>query len=166
MEELRQILATLKQPEYVHILLNPIPVYGTIAGAVALVTGLILKSRPAQLVALLLILLSTLSVWPVMEYGEGGADRVHDLLNKDGQKWLHEHEERAEHLAFIFYVTAALAVVAMLAPKFLPKFATLATGLTLVAALASLLAGAYIGHAGGQVRHTEFRQGPPPADEE
>src|SRR5476651_289933 len=98
MDEFHQILAAFRQPEYIHILLNPLPVYGVGCGVLALATGLIFKSRAAQLVALLLILLGTLSIWPVMKYGEIASNRVFDMVNQAGQQWLQAHEARAEKL--------------------------------------------------------------------
>jgi hypothetical protein len=159
--EFSQILQTLKQPEYVHILLNPLPVYATAMGALALALALLMRSRPAQIVALTIIVVGTLSVWPVMEYGERGADRVYAMSVGDAQKWLHEHEERAEDTAWIFYGTAALAVAGIAAGWKWPKIATWLAVATLLAGVVCLAAGGWIAHAGGQVRHSEFRDGPP-----
>ena len=59
----------LQQPEYVHVLLNPIPVYAMVSGILALIVALVLRSRPAQITAYVVILFAALSVWPVGEYG-------------------------------------------------------------------------------------------------
>lgn len=48
MTELHDFLQQLRQPEYVHVLLNPIPVYGMASGILALVVALILRSRPSR----------------------------------------------------------------------------------------------------------------------
>ena len=45
MNEWEQVLRILKQPEYVHVLLNPLPVYGMVCGILALIVALFLKSR-------------------------------------------------------------------------------------------------------------------------
>jgi len=39
MTELQQMLEALKRPEYVHVLLNPLPIYGMVIALVALVLG-------------------------------------------------------------------------------------------------------------------------------
>jgi hypothetical protein len=153
---------TLKQPEYVHVLLNPLPVYGTAMGALALIVGLLLRSRTAQGVALLVILVGTLSVWPVEHFGEGGYDRVHSMSNTAGQRWLIEHVRRADAVVWIFYVTAILAAIGIVALWKFPKIGTWLSVLSLVGALACLVAGGWISYAGGKVRHTEFRNAPPP----
>ena len=48
----------LSQPEYIHVLINPLPVYGLTMGIIALVFALVLRSRPAQMVTLALIFVS------------------------------------------------------------------------------------------------------------
>ena len=162
MSEFHQFLQALKQPEYVHVLLNPLPVYATAMGVLGLVIALFMRSRPAQVLALIIVVCGCGSVWPVIEYGEGGYDRVYAMSNKDAQQWLDVHMHRAQHAQYAFYAIAILAVVTMLALWKLPKFATRLAVLTLAGAILCLGLGAWIGHAGGQVRHSEFRDGPPP----
>jgi hypothetical protein len=41
-------LDLLKKPEYIHVVLNHLPIFGTIFGAFALATSLILRSRTAR----------------------------------------------------------------------------------------------------------------------
>jgi hypothetical protein len=58
-------LQGLRQPKYIHVLINPLPLYGLLIGLLAMVVALILGSRPAQVTALILILLAATSAWPV-----------------------------------------------------------------------------------------------------
>ena len=51
-------LDLLKKPEYIHVILNHLPIYGTILGALALAISLILRSRAAQITALILTLIA------------------------------------------------------------------------------------------------------------
>ena len=64
------LLRDLRQPEYIHVLLNPLPVYGLLMGLIGLVLALILKSRRAQIATLALVFISSASAWPVYEFGE------------------------------------------------------------------------------------------------
>jgi len=70
--------------------------------------------------------------------------------------------ERAEKTVYAFYVTAALALAALVGMKKFPKAATPLAVAALLAAVASVGVGGWIGKAGGQLRHPEFRQSPPP----
>lgn len=157
-------LRGLRQPEYVHTLLNPLPVYGLAIALVGLVVGLLLRSRSAQLTALVLILISAASVWPVVHFGERAEDNILALADDDGRAWLEAHATRADQLQYIFYVLAAASLAALVAPKKWPKSALPLTLVVMVLAICSLGAGASIAYAGGKIRHREFRTVAPPGD--
>jgi hypothetical protein len=151
-----------QQPEYVHVLLNPMPVYGLAAGALALVVALVLRSRPARVTALAVVILSALSAWPVFHFGEAGYDRVKAMSDAAGEAWLDEHMWRAEKAIAVFFVAAAAALSALVVPRKWPRADVPLTAATLALVVLSLVVGVWIGFAGGQIRHREFRDAPPP----
>ena len=156
------LVRDLRQPEYIHVLLNPLPVYGLLVGWVGLVIGLALRSRRAQIATLSLVLLSSISAWPVYEFGQQSYDRVLSMTDEAGEAWLDEHMHRAEDLIWVFYVLAALSAFAIAVPIKWPKSSVpLAIAVILVGAV-TLGSGAYIAYAGGRVRHREFRNETPP----
>jgi hypothetical protein len=156
------LLRDLRQPEYIHVLLNPIPVYGLLAGLIGLVIGLILKSRRAQTATLALVLISSSSAWPVYEFGQQGYDRVLSMADDAGQAWLDEHKKRGEDLIWIFYALAVLSAIAIAAPIKWPKCSVPLAVLVILLGTVTLGSGAYIAYAGGRIRHREFRNESPP----
>src|SRR5215831_19513425 len=116
-------LRGLRQPEYVHVLLNPLPVYGLLISWIGLIAAVISKSRRAQIVTLILVFITAISAWPVFEFGQQGYDRVLAMTDEDGHAWLDEHQERAEKVIYIFYVLAALSVAGIIVPLRWPKCA-------------------------------------------
>ncbi len=165
MNFLASLAEDLQQPEYVHVLLNPLPVYGLAMGLLALVIALCFRKRPAVITALTLIGVSAISVWPVAHYGEEGYDRVLAMEDEEGSAWLEAHMERAEAFEWIFYALAVLALAAILVPGKWPRAGLPLAISTLVVAAAALGLGGWIGYTGGKVRHSEFRNSPPPAVE-
>ena len=159
---LQTFLRDLQQPEYIHVLLNPLPVYGLAIGLIGLIVALFLRSRRAQITALVLIFIAAASAWPVVHFGEEAYDRVLSMTDSDGEAWLKAHEERAEKLEYVFYALALVAAAAIFLPKKWPASATPLAVATLILALFSLGGGVYIAYAGGKIRHREFRTGPPP----
>jgi glucan phosphoethanolaminetransferase (alkaline phosphatase superfamily) len=156
------ILRGLRQPEYVHVLLNPLPVYGLLISWIGLIIAVVLKSRRAKVATLVLVLVSSLSAWPVYEFGQQAYDRVLSMTDEDGERWLDEHQDRAEDLIWIFYALAVLSAAAIVVPIKWPKSsAPLAIAAILLGAVA-LGSGAYIAYAGGKIRHREFRNEPAP----
>jgi hypothetical protein len=152
----------LQQPEYLHVLLNPLPVYGLAVALFGLIAALYLGSRGGQITALVLIFATAISAWPVAQYGEAAEDRVLAMADDAGQAWLKAHAHRADELIYFFYALAAVSVAAIFAPKKWPKSARPLAIATLLLALVSLGAGGYIAYAGGKIRHREFRNTPPP----
>ena len=73
------------------------------------------------------------------------------------------HEHRADELGWSFYLLAGLAAIAIFAPLKWPKAATGLSIVTLIVSFAVLGVGGYIAHAGGKIRHREFRNGPAPS---
>jgi len=156
-------LAALRQPEYVHVLLNPLPIYGLAAGFLSLVAAVIGRSRGGQAIALFLILLSALSAWPVAHFGEAAYDRVYAMSNDEGQKWLNWHAHLADGIVWAYYVTAALAAGALAGLWKYPGLHRWALRATFLGTVVALGLGGFLAFAGGKVRHTEFRHGAPPA---
>lgn len=156
------LLRDLRQPEYIHVLLNPVPVYGLLVGWVGLLIALLQRSRRAQIATLTLVLLSSVSAWPVSEFGEQGYDRVLSMADDEGQAWLDEHMHRAQSLIWIFYALAALSAIALAVPIKWPKSSVPLALAVVLLGMVTLGTGAYIAYAGGRVRHREFRNEPAP----
>jgi len=157
------ILRDLRQPEYIHVLINPLPVYGLAMGLLGLIVAFFLKSRRAQIVTLIIILVSAASTWPVYEFGEQAYNRVLTMADEPGQAWLDEHKDRGEDLIWLFYTLAILSAIALLAPRMWPRSAGPLVIAAILLGAATLGAGGYIAYAGGKIRHREFRNVPPPA---
>ena len=156
------LLRDLRQPEYIHVLINPVPIYGLAMAWVGLIVSLFLGSRRAQIATLAIVLISAASAWPVYELGQQSYDRVLSMADSDGQAWLDEHRDRAEDLIYFFYALALLSAVAIVAPMKWPKSSMpLTLGVTLLGAIVIGM-GAYIAQAGGKIRHREFRNEAPP----
>ena len=160
-------LDLLKKPEYIHVLLNHLPIYGTILGALALAISLMLRSRASQITALILTLIAGLSAYPVFVSGQRAYKTIRGLSDDAGADWLDEHMDRAEKTIGAFYFLPALAVAGLLVPIKWPKSAFPLAALTLVVAIVCSGLAVYIAQPGGRVRHPEFRpsETPTPASE-
>ncbi|MEP7015533.1 MAG: hypothetical protein ABI925_08845 [Verrucomicrobiota bacterium] len=155
-------LRDLRQPEYIHVLLNPLPIYGLLVGLIGLLLAICLRSRPAKIATLAIILISSASAWPVFEYGEQAYDRVLTMTDDPGHAWLNEHRHRADQFIFVFYALAVLSAAAIAIPIKWPKSSVpLALAVLLLGAVTFGM-GTHIAHAGGKIRHKEFRNEPPP----
>src|SRR5262245_55447772 len=155
-------LRGLRQPEYVHVLLNPLPVYGLLVSWIALIAALISKSRRAHVVTLILVFITSISAWPVYEFGEEGYDRVLAMTDDDGHAWLDEHQDRGQKLIYVFYALAVLSAAAIVVPLRWPKSSVPLALVVVLLGASALACGCYIAYASGKIRHREFRTEPAP----
>ena len=156
----------LSDPEYVHVLINPLPVYGLSVAVLALMLAMFLRTPRLTVVALVLVFICSISAWPTYRYGQAGYDRVKSMADDAGGKWLDEHKARAEKLIWAFYVVASVAAVSVISVARWPRTSRAVTIVTLALAGSTLGVGGYIAYAGGHVRHREFRFEPPPEEHE
>jgi hypothetical protein len=147
--------------EHLHVLLNHLPLVGLMVAVVVLIVALALRNRPTIVLGLALVALMAGAAWPVIESGQSSYVRVRELADEEGKAHLRHHMVLAERWDKLYYATAGVAVLGLLAawrwPRGFPALAVLAALL----AAASLAAGAVIAEAGGKVRHPEFRTGLP-----
>ena len=160
----QSFLEELSRSEYLHVLLNPLPVYGLAVAALGLAVALVFRSRPALLVALALVAVTSLAAWPTYSLGQRAYAVVNTTVDPAGQEWLEAHQHRAAKLIWTFYALAVLAGAGMVVSLRWPRTALPLAALTLLGALSVLGAGGWIAYAGGKVRHVEFRRGIPPPE--
>jgi hypothetical protein len=156
------LIQDLRQPEYVHVLINPLPVYGLAMGVIALVIALLQRSRRAQIAGLTIVIIAAAMAWPAAHYGGEAYDRVLSMSDDTGQAWLKVHAHRVDQLIWFFYALAVLAAAAIFAPLKWPKSGMALTIVALLLGFIVLGMGCYIAYAGGKIRHREFRNEPPP----
>src|SRR5438128_4993089 len=157
----------LRDPEYMHVLLNPLPVYGLAFGTLALALALFLRNHRVTVAALVLVFVGAISAWPVYQYGESAYDRVKSMSDQTGEQWLDEHMARGEKLIWMFYVLAAVSVSGIAVILKWPRTFLPVSLVALALSSGTLGVGGYISYAGGHVRHREFRfEAPPPPREE
>jgi len=152
----------LSDPEYIHVLVNPLPVYGLAMATLALVLALLLRNQRLTIAAFVLVFVSAISAWPTYHYGEAGYDRVKAMSDDAGGKWLDEHMARGEKLIWTFYVLAGVAALSSITVIKWPRYSLAVSVVTFALASGTLGIGGYIAYAGGHVRHREFRFEPAP----
>jgi hypothetical protein len=159
---MESLSSLLNRPEYVHAAINHFPLIGLLVAMLALAAGVIARQRAITLTGLVLVLLMALSIWPVFSFGEAGYDRVLSMSDEPGEAFLKYHAALAHRWAFLYYVTAGAAALALGLSWKWPRVLLPGSLLALLLGIASLAAGINIAQAGGEVRHREFRSGPPP----
>lgn len=147
----------ISNPAYQHILINHLPIIGTMMGLLALATGFLTRQPAARIPALVVVLVAGVSAWPVYETGHDAYKPIRRLADDAGIDWLDLHMDRADQSVWTFYAMAGIAALALLLPRKWPRSEVPLSVLTALAAMGCLVVAAWIAEAGGRVRHPEFR---------
>jgi uncharacterized membrane protein len=142
---------------HLHLVVNHFPIIGTIFGLGVLITGLLLKNESVKNTAYVLFVVAAIFGAFSMGTGEGAEEMVEDMPNI-GKQIIHEHEELAEKLALVLYVTGFFALLSLFAAVKKHKFAKILSFITLALALVAGILSKSVGTSGGEIRHTEIRE--------
>ncbi len=147
----------LNQPEYIHVLLNHLPLTGLAIAVIALLGGMMTRSRAAMFIGLGLIALTSASAWPVAVYGQKGYDRVLAMTDDDGRIALDQHAKLGQRWVKLYDATALAACAGLVVGWKRPRTLTWICGLLALLSIICVIQGGRIAEEGGKIRHREFR---------
>jgi uncharacterized membrane protein len=143
---------------HAHLLLNHIPILGTLFGLLLLLYALVRGNDDIKKASFGVFVITSLITIPAFLSGLGAAAIVHDLTS--GSEIIIEQHRQA---ALIMLVAVVLLGVVALLSLWLSRHSPNIRGWIVAAALAlaviSAGLGMWAGNLGGQVRHTEVRAG-------
>jgi uncharacterized membrane protein len=143
-------------PLHLHLMLNHIPVLGTIAAALLLAIGLARRSREVTQLGLGFAVVVALSSVPVFLTGDPAEDALRDFDPSVDRRLIHAHEEQAEVGYIAVLATGALALVALWRSRRVAEVRRTLPAAVCVALLISFGLFAAAALKGGEIRHTEL----------
>jgi hypothetical protein len=146
-----------------HLLLNHLPVLGSLFCLLLLAYGLVRRSDEVQKVALGALVLVALLAIPTYLTGEPAEELVEHLPGVS-ESYIEAHESMAKIALVASLVLGVLALGGLIVSRGCAVPSAFAV-LVLLGNLASFGLMAYTAHLGGQIRHTEIRAGSAPAGE-
>ena len=141
-------------PVHWHLLLNHLPVIGTLLGVLLLAWGTVRKSEELKQASLGIFVFAAVIAIPTFLTGEP-AEEVAAQLPGVTEALIERHEDIARIALILTGLTGALA----LAGLFLRRRAPWLVAMALVFGVVAAGAMGYTANLGGQVRHTEIRSG-------
>jgi len=145
----------MNQAHY-HLLLNHLPIIGTLIGIFTLAAGFFLKSSHVKRTALVIFVFAAGCAIPAFLTGEGAEEVIEEMPGVT-EAVIEEHEDLA---AIFIWLTSALGLVALLtliSDLRAMGLNKLLYGLTAVLAMATMVLAQQVGTTGGKIRHTEIR---------
>lgn len=145
-------------PAHLHLLVNHLPVFGTLGAALLLGWGLLRKSEEIVRVGLIVLILVALASWGVQLTGEPAEEMVEHMAGMD-ERLIHDHEEWAELSVLMISAAGIVALITFFLIRARRKAGRALTAVTLLLALAGFGMVAYAANLGGMIRHTEIHDG-------
>jgi hypothetical protein len=154
--EFAHLTEKLKDPEYLHLLLEPIMIWGLAIGVIAFLFAYFFGERKMQLVALGVIIVSSLAVGPYLKQRAQADERV-VKLRADMKEQIEASQERRRDSRGAYLLVAALAglTVLMGAHKGMPGM--LAGIGTVLAGTVVVIHGAWLNLKDAEIYHPNIR---------
>jgi uncharacterized membrane protein len=144
------------KPLHVHLLLNHLPIVGTLLGIFVLLLALWRRSEHTEVVAYFLFIIS--SVGAVITYltGEGAEDAV-EHIQGISKAAIESHEDFSIYALFALILLGLGAIVGIILVQRKSRLAKKMRSILLILSVISFILVAWTGYLGGQIRHTELR---------
>jgi len=141
---------------HLHLLLNHLPILGTLFGLLILTGGFLLKNDAVKRTAMGIFVLSAIFVIPAYLTGEG-AEEVVESLPGVTENLIETHEEMANIFLWVVGALGLLSLATFYADFKSKKTASMLYTLTFAAAIGTMIFAQRVGTSGGEIRHSEIR---------
>lgn len=145
----------LGNPEYLHLLLEPIPLAGLFFGLLFFSVGLFLKQDKTRLIALIVLAAASLSVIPYTQARDRAMDRILKLRDASYTRLINQQTKLRKETRWVYYTIAGLALITLLGGG---KIAALGNYLLLIAGLAALIFTLWLHLKEAEVYHPNLRK--------
>jgi uncharacterized membrane protein len=142
---------------HIHLLINHLPLVGSIIGALILLAGLLFKSKATIRTGLITVVFSALTAMPVMFSGDKAEHAVENVAGID-ETFIEEHEHAAERYIKIILGAGIVSLIAFFVSLGKNKVYIGFGWLSLAAVLVAIGFSVKVGKSGGEIRHPEIRK--------
>ncbi len=146
----------MPNPAHVHLLLNHVPVIGTILGIFLLIVALLRKSEDLKKVSLSFFVVMAAVAVPAYLTGEPAEGIVRDLPGVS-REMIEQHEEAALVALIVLVVLGLCCLACLYFFRHAPAMPTWVVAALLVLSIVAGCLMAYTANLGGQVHHQELR---------
>lgn len=115
--ELTTLWQSIRDPEYLHLLLEPLPLYGLGLGLTFLILAFLFGEARGKLLALAVICVSCASVWPYIELRDKATPRILATRSPEFAPLIQEQTQRRKDWAWPYYTLALISGTALLTAK-------------------------------------------------
>jgi hypothetical protein len=141
---------------YIHLMLNHLPVIGSVFGVLLLLFALLRKSEELKRVSFGVFVFTALLALPVYFTGEPASEIVEHLPGV-AESLIEEHEDAALFALLMAGATGIVALAGLILFRRAERLPGRLVGAVLVLSLATSGLMGWTANRGGRIRHTEIR---------
>jgi len=143
------------QLAHLHLIVNHLPIFGSILGTLVLAYGLTVKSRHTKIAGYLLLAISAFGAAIAFATGDPAQEIVENIAGISTES-IKLHEEAAQISLAIMFILGLSSLAGIYSTYFKTKFKKQITLITLLIGIISFISVSITGYLGGKIRHTEF----------
>jgi hypothetical protein len=111
--ELTTLWQSICDPEYLHLLLEPLPLFGLGLGLVFLIISFVFGEARSRMLALGVICVSCASVWPYIDLRDKATPRILATRSPDFAPLIQEQTQRRKDWSWPYYAMALLSAATL-----------------------------------------------------
>lgn len=142
-------------PAHIHLLINHLPIIGSLFGLIVLAHGLWTKNSQTKIASYNLFILSAIGAGIAYFTGEPAEELVENIAGVTGRA-IEQHEDFAMSAMISFMLLGILSIFGLLITLKQSIFMRPVAIVILLVSLVSFVLVARTGYLGGQIRHTEI----------
>lgn len=147
-----------------HLLLNHLPILGSLFGILTLIAGFLLKNDNVKRTALGLFAVAAVTAIPAYLTGEGAEEMVESMPGVT-ENLIEAHEDMANIFLWVVGALGLLSLATLVADLRAQKITSSMYVITFAVSIAAMGLAARVGVSGGEIRHTEIRSDATAANE-
>ena len=111
--ELTNLWQSVRNPEYAHLLMESLPLYGLAFGVTLLIIAFVVNEKKCRLLALGMIFVSCASVWPYLDFRLKATPRILATRAVEYGPIIQEQTALRQRTAWTYYTMAAVTLIAV-----------------------------------------------------
>lgn len=115
--ELTTLWQSICDPEYLHLLLEPLPLYGLGIGLTFLIVSFVFGELKCRMLALAVICVSCASVWPYNDLRAKATPRILATRSPDFAQLIEQQTQRRKDWSWPYYLMSLSSLAALAATR-------------------------------------------------
>jgi hypothetical protein len=116
-QELTTLWQNIRDPEYLHLLLEPLPLYGLGLGLVFVIVSLVFGEIKSRMLALAVICVSCASVWPYIDLRDKATPRILATRSPEFAPLFLQQTQRRKYWSWPYYAMTLFSGIALFSAR-------------------------------------------------